>query len=319
MTIAYLNPQSAAAGLSTRLGDGPFAAVTEGLAKRYGREVALGGVDLQVPQGAVFVLAGANGAGKSTLLRTFLNLVRADAGRVEVLGMNPRRQGPEVRARIGYVPESIDTGHRWMQVGRLLEHHATYFPSWDPDYAKRLVRALEIRPERRIAHLSKGQTRRVQLVMALAHRPSLLLLDEPTDGLDPVARDEVLGLVSEHLADTGCTILVSTHLVYELERLADHLGVMSGGRLVAQVRRDELHRKLRLYRAEGPEGWVGPPDLNGAVLRRRGSGREIQWTVWGEEADIAGRIAGSGALVRDVQALSLDEAVISLLRAKDAW
>ena len=319
MTIASLNPPSAAVSLSAPLGDGACAVRTEALAKRYGRETALEAVNLQTPEGSVYVLAGANGAGKSTLLRTFLNLVRPDGGRAEVLGMDPRRQGPEVRARIGYVPESVETGRRWMQVGRLLQHHATYYPGWDPEYAKRLIRALEIRPERQVAHLSKGQTRRVQLVMALAHRPSLLLLDEPTDGLDPVARDEVLGLVSEHLADTGCTILVSTHLVYELERLADHLGVMSGGRLVAQVRRDELHRKLRLYRAEGPEGWVGPPDLQGAVLRRCASGREIRWIVWGEEQEVAGRIAASGALVRDVQPLSLDDAVITLLRAKDAW
>lgn len=320
MTVAMLNPPPPeAAALATRLDADAFAVRTEGLTKRYGRETALGGVDLQVPEGAVYVLAGANGAGKSTLLRSFLNLVRPDSGRAEVMGLDPRRSGPEVRAQIGYVPEGGETGYRWMSAGRLLEHHAAYYPSWDAEYAARLCRILEIRPDRRIAHLSKGQTRRVQLVMALAHRPPLLLLDEPTDGLDPMARDEVLGLISEHLADTGCTILVSTHLVYEVERIADHLGVLRQGRLVAQVSRERLHRMLRLYRAEGPRGWVGPSDLPGTLLQRKGAGREMQFTVWGDEHEVAAHLARSGAVVRDVTPLSLDDAVVTLLRAKEPW
>ena len=317
MTVAMLTPPTPAARVSTRLEGDAFAVRTEGLVKRYGRETALKGVDLQVPQGAVYVLAGANGAGKSTLLRTFLNLVRPDAGTSTVLGLDPRRAAAQVRARIGYVPEGADTSYRWMRAGRLLEHHAAYFPTWDRDYAAHLSRLLEIRPERRMGHLSKGQARRVQLVAALAHRPDLLLLDEPTDGLDPVARDEVMGLLSEHLADTGCTIFVSTHLVYEVERMADHLGVLRSGGLVAQLPIEELHRKLRLYRAEGPEGWVGPADLNGAVLRRAGTGRTIQWTIWGDEQEIAERIAASGGVVREVTPLTLDQAVMTLLRSKD--
>ncbi len=320
MTVAMLNPPTPkSAALSTHLEGEAFAVRTQGLAKRYGRETALGGVDVQVPEGAVYVLAGANGAGKSTLLRSFLGLVRPDAGGVEVLGLDPRRNGAAVRAQIGYVPEGVETGYRWMRAGRLLQHHAAYYPSWDVDYAARLCRILDVRPERRIAHLSKGQTRRVQLVMALAHRPPLLLLDEPTDGLDPVARDEVLGLISEHLADTGCTILVSTHLVYEVERVADHLGVLRQGQLVTQVARERLHRMLRLYRAEGPDGWVGPVDLPGTVLQRRGAGREVQFTVWGDEHEVAARITRSGAVVRDVAPLSLDDAVVTLLRAKEPW
>ena len=317
MTLALLNPQ-AAAPLSTRLG-GPFAVTVEDLSKRYGKELALDGIDLQVPQGAVYVLAGANGAGKSTLLRSLLNLVRPDGGRAEVLGLDPRTQGAQARAQIGYVPEGPDTGSRWMRVGDLLKHHAAYYPTWDASYAARLSRILEIRLDRRMGRLSKGQARRVQLVLALAHRPPLLLLDEPTDGLDPVARDEVLGLLAEHLADTGCSVLISTHLVYEIERLVDHLGVLRSGRLVAQLPLQQLQSRLRAYRADGPEGWVGPADLNGVVLRRNEPGREIRWTVWGEEREVVDRLARSGAVVRDVAPLMLDEAVVTLLRAKEPW
>ncbi|HYE43059.1 MAG TPA: ABC transporter ATP-binding protein [Caulobacteraceae bacterium] len=312
MTVAVLNP-AAAEPMASPL-PGPHAVLTEGLTKRYGREVALEGVNLQAPRGSVYVLAGANGAGKSTLLRTLMNLSAPNAGRTEVLGLDPRRHGARVRAQVGYVPEGVETGYRWMTAGRLLDHLSAYYPSWDQAYAERLSRLLDVRPERRIGRLSKGQSRRLQLVAALAHRPPLLLLDEPTDGLDPVARDEVLGLLSEHLADTGCTILVSTHLVYEVERVAEHLGVLRDGRLVAQAPLDRLHARLRSYRLEAPEGWTAPPDLADRALHRSGPGRELRWTIWGDQPEVTARLAGAGAVVRDVAPLGLDEAVVTLLR-----
>ncbi|MBC6983357.1 ABC transporter ATP-binding protein [Caulobacter sp. 17J80-11] len=304
--------------LPTSLGEGPFAVATQGLTKRYAREPALNGVDLQIPEGAVYVLAGPNGAGKSTLIRSLLGLARPDAGRATVLGLDPRTSGPEVRARTGYVPEGAGGAYGWMRVGRLLQHHAAYYATWDRDYAGRLSRALDVRPERRVGALSKGQVRRLQLVLALAHRPSLLLLDEPTDGLDPAARDEALGLLSEHLADTGGSVLISTHLPHEVDGLADHLGVLRGGRLVAQAPRERLERMLRVYRAEGPDGWVGPEDLSGVIDRRAGVGRELRWTVWGEEGEVVARIAASGGAVRDVARLPFEDSVLALLRAKEA-
>jgi len=295
---------------------GEPAIATSGLIKRYGRETALAGVDLTVPDGGVYLLAGANGAGKSSLLRILLNLIAPTAGSATVLGLDPRRDGPGVRAEVGYVPETHQIGYRWMTVGRLMDHLASYYPRWDQAYADHLTRRLDIGPDRKLGTLSKGQTRRVQLIAALARRPRLLLLDEPTDGLDPVVRDEVTGLIAEHLADTGCTILVSTHLIYEVERIADHIGVLRSGELLAQLPREDLQRKLRLYRATGPEGWVGPSDLTG-VMKRAALGREIHWTVWGEEGDVAARITDSGGVVRDASPLTLDDAVVTLMRAKD--
>ena len=117
---------SRTAPVPTRLTGDRFAVVTRGLVKRYGRETALAGVDLQAAEGAVYVLAGANGAGRSTLLRTLLNLTAPDAGEAEVLGLDPRAQGPLVRARVGYVPKLTEAGYRWMIVGRLLRQQATY-------------------------------------------------------------------------------------------------------------------------------------------------------------------------------------------------
>ena len=303
--------------LPVRLGDGPFAVETAGLVKRFGAEYALAGVDLQVPEGAVYVLVGPNGAGKTTTLRILLGLAEPDGGEARVLGLVPGRQAPLVRAQVGYVPERPDWGYPWMTAGRLVEHHAAYFPTWDRAYASRLALAFEIPLDRPLAKLSTGVARRVHLLMALAHRPPLLVLDEPTDGLDPVMRDETLGLLAEHIADTGCTVLICTHLVHEVDRLADHLGVMRDGRLTAQLPREALHRGLRRYRAEVPPDWAGLPSLDGRVVRRSAVGREIQWSIWGDEAEVAGTLAGSGAVVRDAAPLTLEDAAIALLSRKE--
>lgn len=293
---------------------GPLAISTLGLGKRFGDVVALDGVDLHVPEGAVYVLAGANGAGKTTLLEVLLDLVPPDAGAAEVFGLDTRTRGAAVRAQIGYVSARADWGYGWMTVGRLMRHHAAFYPTWDPAYAARLADAFALPLDRKLAALSRGYARRVQLALALAHRPPLLLLDEPTDGLDRLVRDELMGLLVEHLAETPTTILVSTHQIHEVDSLADHLGVLRNGRLVAQLPRDRLHRTLRRYRAEVPEGWVAPEELDGAIVHRAGSRREIRWIVWGEEAEVAAHLVRTGSTLREATPLTLDDAVLALLR-----
>ena len=296
-------------------GEAPPAVATHGLVKRFGSVVALDGVDLRVPRGAVYVLAGANGAGKTTLLEVLIDLARADAGTAEVFGLDARRSGAEVRARTGYVPASSERGYRWMTVGRLMRHHAAFYPGWDGRYADRLVALFDLPLDRPFGALSRGVSRRVQLVLALAHRPPLLLLDEPTDGLDLVARDDLLGALADHLGEREATVLVSTHLVSEMEPLADYLGVLRAGRLTAQLPLERLRRMLRRYRAAVPKGWEEPDDLGGDVLRREGGGREIRWTVWGDEAAVTAGLVRSGARVWDVAALSLTDTVLALLRS----
>lgn len=204
-----------------------------------------------------------------------------------------------------------------MRVGRVLEHHSTYYPTWDTEYAERLANAFDLGMDQKVGKLSKGEARRVHLVMALAHRPPVLLLDEPTDGLDPVMRDETLGLLADHLAETGATMLISTHLVHETERLADHIGVIRGGELQAQLNVDDLRRGLRRYRAEVPTGWTGSPTLNGSVLRRQNASNEIQWTIWGDEGDVLAQLKGSGATVREAAAVSLEDAALAMLSRKE--
>ena len=314
MITASALPARSALTLPTRLSDGPFAVRTDGLTKRFGVETALHEVNLEVPEGSIYVLVGPNGAGKSTTFKILMDLLRADAGSANVLGLDPRAHGPRVRAGVGYVPERFEWGYPWMRVRQLLAHHATYFPTWDHDYAAKLVRLFDLRPERKFGSLSKGQTRRVHLTMALAHRPRLLLLDEPTDGLDPVMLDDTLGLLVEHIAESPTTLVISTHQVHDVDRLADHVGVMRGGRIVLQAPRDQVRRKLLQYRIETPEPWIAEPELGDAVLRRESLGREMRWRIWGEETEVVERLARAGATVRDVTALTLADASLTLLR-----
>ncbi len=292
------------------------AVVTRDLAKRFGSRVALDGLDLSVPRGSVYVLVGPNGAGKTTTLRVLLDLVRADHGEAAVLGRSSVDGGAEVRALCGYVPERQDAGYGWMKVQHLLEHHASYRSGWDEAYAGELMERLEVRDHTKFGKLSKGEARRVQLVMALAHRPPILLLDEPTDGLDPVMRDEALGLLADHISETGATLLVSTHLVYEVEGLGDHLGVLTDGTLRAQVDRETLRSRLRRYTLEVPESWSGPADAGGHVIRRSGSGREVAWSIWGNEREVVEMLKSGGATIRGVEPLTLEEAAVALMAYK---
>ena len=298
-------------------GDGAVAIETRGLAKSFGRRVALAGVDLTVPAGSVYVLVGPNGSGKTTTLRILLDLVRADSGESRVMGYRTVEDGASVRGLCGYLPERQDAGYEWMKVRALLSHHASYRVGWDGSYASELMERLEVRDHTKFGKLSKGESRRVQLVMALAHKPRVLLLDEPTDGLDPVMRDEALSLLSDHVAAYETTLLISTHLVYEVEGLGDHLGVLKDGVLRAQLDRPTLRANLRRYTLEVPEGWTAEGDVAGRVVRRAGSGREVAWTMWGEQEEVVARLQGAGATVRDVDPLTLEEAAVALLAMRE--
>ena len=294
-----------------------FAVATHGLSMRYGKQTALDAVDLRVPEGAVYVLIGANGAGKSTAMKVLLNLERPDAGRVEVFGLDTATHASRVRAQVGYMPESHEHPYAWLTCGQLLRHVAVHYPAWDRAYAARLIDVFGIRPERKVGSLSKGEGRRLQFVLALAHRPALLLLDEPTDGLDPLVRNRTFAHLAEHLADSPTTVLIATHHIHEVESLADHVGVLRDGRLVAQMTRDELRRTVLRYRVEVTEEWQPPAELRIASLRRSRGGREAQWTLIGEERDVTARLAAAGATVREATPLAMEEAALAFLAEEE--
>jgi ABC-2 type transport system ATP-binding protein len=216
-----------------------------GVVKRFGAVVALDGLDLEVPRGAVVGYLGPNGAGKSTTIRILLDLARPDAGRVEVLGADPRA-APALRARIGYVPGELRLDDR-MTVDETLRSWARLRGGGvDPAYVRDLCERVALDPSRSARGLSSGNRRKVGLVGAFMARPDLLILDEPTSGLDPLVQAEFQRLVEE-ARDEGRTVFLSSHVLSEVEHLADRVVVVRRGRVVATGALDDLRRTTRQH------------------------------------------------------------------------
>lgn len=291
-----------------------LAVETRALTKRYGDTTAIEDLNLMVPRGSVYLLVGPNGAGKTTTFRVLLGLLRPDEGAAWVANRESGHDG-RARARIGYVSETPDIGYDWLRVDHLIEHHARYHLRWDPGYRSHLEELLEIPLDQKLGTLSKGQTQKVQLLLALAHRPPVLLLDEPTDGLDPGARDRVLAALTEHVATSPTTVLVATHRVYELDGLADYVGVLRDGGLVTQLGRDLFRARLQAYAFTVDEDWSPPATLN-TVDGGDGTGRHRRWIIWGDTDEVRRELEAAGASVHAVESLSLDGAAVALIKGE---
>ena len=203
---------------------------TEGLTKRYGKQTAVSEVRLEVPPGKIFALMGRNGAGKSSLIRMLLGLTPITAGRASVLGIDSEKQHVAIRERVGYVPEAHHM-YRWMRIAEVVRFTASFYPTWNEKSCADLIRKFDLDPSKRIGELSRGMVAKVALTLALAHEPRLLVLDEPTDGLDAVIRKEFLESIVSVAADEGRTVLISSHLLQDVERVADRVALMEEGRI----------------------------------------------------------------------------------------
>ena len=203
---------------------------TDGLSVSYGRTLVLEGVSLAVPPGSVYALLGRNGAGKSSLLRVFLGQLPPSAGSVRLLGEDPWKRRGALMHRVGVVPEEPDAPPE-MTADELSAFCARLHGKWDRAAVGERLRRFEVPPDRPFGQLSKGQKGAVMLSLALGHSPELLLLDDPTLGLDVVARDAVFREVIGDLADRGTTVFVSTHDLRAIEGIADHVAILHGGRL----------------------------------------------------------------------------------------
>jgi ABC-2 type transport system ATP-binding protein len=199
---------------------------TEQLGKRYGSKWALQDCTLEVPEGSVTALVGPNGAGKTTLLQLAVGLLEPSSGSVRVLGRSPRDQATELLSRIGFVAQEHPL-HRGFTIGETLRFGRELNPSWDDALARDRIQRLDLPLSQKVGKLSGGQQAQVALTLALAKRPELLLLDEPVAALDPLARREFLNTVMEAVAETGLTVLLSSHIVADLERVCDHLVILS--------------------------------------------------------------------------------------------
>jgi ABC-2 type transport system ATP-binding protein len=222
----------------------PVIQVSE-LTRRFGAKTALASVSLSLPRGAVYGLVGANGAGKTTLIRHLLGLLRAETGSVRVFGLDPVADPVGVLSRIGYLSEENDLPG-WMRVDQLMRYSSAFYPAWDDTLAEQLRQAFALDPTARIKDLSRGQRARAGLVIALAYRPELLVLDEPSSGLDPVVRRDILGAVIRTIADEGRTVLFSSHLLEEVEQVADHVTMIHQGTIVLSAALDAIRESHRV-------------------------------------------------------------------------
>ena len=189
---------------------------------------------------------GANGAGKTTLIRHILGLLKAESGTVRVFDRDPVDDPVGVLSRIGYLSEENDLPG-WMRVDELLRYTRAFYPSWDDAYAAELARSFALDGSGKIKTLSKGQKARAGLVVALAHRPELLVLDEPSSGLDPIVRRDILGAVLRTIADEGRTVLFSSHLLDEVEEVADHVTMIDHGRIVLSAPLEQIKSAHRVH------------------------------------------------------------------------
>jgi ABC-2 type transport system ATP-binding protein len=215
------------------------------LTRRFGDKTALSTVSLSLPRSAVYGLVGANGAGKTTLIKHILGLLRAESGSVRVFGLDPVADPVAVLSRIGYLSEENDLPG-WMRVDELIRYSRAFYPGWDDAYAKELELSFALDPSAKIKTLSKGQKARLGLLVALVYRPELLVLDEPSSGLDPIVRRDILGAVIRTIADEGRTVLFSSHLLQEVEQVADHVTMINEGKIVLSAPLDAIRESHRV-------------------------------------------------------------------------
>jgi ABC-2 type transport system ATP-binding protein len=275
------------------------------LTRNFGKTRAVDSVSLDVPQGTVLGLLGPNGAGKSTLLKLLVGHLRPTSGSAAILGQPIAQRDPARWLRIGYVSQARYLP-AWMTASECLRFARAFRPQWDEPKARRLIERLELPVDTRIRNLSRGHYVRLQIVLALAHNPELILLDEPTSGIDPVGRHELLALLIEEMApEAARTVVFSSHLVEDIERMADAVAILDAGRIVASGSIDTIKgsRSRVEFSSSVPEAELSA--VPGLISVKRGSGRTVAIT---SEPDNAVRYLQSrGAADAAVASASLEQ------------
>jgi ABC-2 type transport system ATP-binding protein len=238
---------------------------TQNLSRRFGHTDAVDGVDLAVPEGAIYALVGPNGAGKTTLIKMLMNILRPTAGSAQVLGIDSRRLTGKAFNRIAYVSENQELPEG-MTVSGMLDYFRAFYPTWDRALESQLVRQFDLPLTRKLKHLSRGMKMKAAFASSLAYRPSLIVLDEPFSGLDPLVRDELIESLIELAPET--TIFISSHDLAEIESFSSHVGYLENGRLLFSEEMSVLSDRFREVTvtlanpaplpAELPASWLQP-------------------------------------------------------------
>jgi ABC-2 type transport system ATP-binding protein len=296
-----------------------LAILTQGLTKSYGRVRALRGIDLEVRRGEILGFLGPNGAGKTTTIRCLLDLIRPDGGMVRVLGLDPQADPTAVQAQVGYLPGELQlydnmTAEKLLRyLNRLRGGRATW------NEVKQLAERLELNLKRPIKNLSKGNKQKVGVVQALMHRPELLLLDEPTQGLDPLMQQEVLSMLAE-AQQAEATVFFSSHILSEVQMAASRVAIIRQGRVIevsetgALVNRD-LHRAL--VRFKEPVESQSLTQVAGVKLLSRDDGLTMTLQVEGEMDGLIKALAAFPISTFETERPSLEEIFLTYYEGED--
>lgn len=279
---------------------------TTGLQKNYDGVEALRGLDLQVPAGSIYGFLGRNGAGKTTTMKVLLGMARPSAGAARVFGLAADDPGAsvEIRSRTGFVSEE-KTLYDYMTVERIIRFTAAFYPRWRRDLEERYVRTFELPLERRVKALSLGMRSKLLLLLALCRGAELLIIDEPTAGLDPAISEEVLQALVAYVGGEGATVFFSSHQIAEAEQVADRVSIIHRGRVIVAGALDELRERFRrvqlVFDGEAP----APTFRASGIVRVQRNGRSM--TVLSS--------AGADAVLEEARAwkpVSVDVAPVTL-------
>src|SRR5579862_3132140 len=278
-----------------------------GLCKRY-RYFSLDNIFLKLPRGQIMGLIGPNGAGKSTTIRILMGLVHQDSGEVRVLGHPMPAEQVAAKWNIGFASEDMRL-YEGMTLGWHMDFIRSIYPSWDAAYAQLLLKRFGLRAEQKIKGLSHGQRVKSALLLVLARKPKLLVLDEPTTGLDPVARHEILKELTAVMTDEGRSILFSSHNTQDVEQISDQITFIDRGRIIDSMDKEAYLDRWRRLRLEVPLG-ISLPALPGIIGIRR-DGRLAVATAYAFVPDLANAYENSGARVQSIETMTLEEIFVA--------
>jgi ABC-2 type transport system ATP-binding protein len=238
----------------------------ESVSKHYGGTNAVRNLSLTIPAGQICGFLGPNGAGKTTTIKMLMGVVRRDGGHVSVLGVDPGVDSTKAKSLVGYVPEQHFI-HGWMRVGEAISFCRTFYPSWNDALVDKLLSVFDLDKRKRFKHLSKGNQVKLSLLLALAHEPDVLILDEPMAGLDPLVREELLDGVLQSVCDRPRSILFSSHTFADVQRLADSVAIIDQGELLVHCGVEDLLAGTKRIRAVLANGAM-PFEAEGAIWQR---------------------------------------------------
>lgn len=293
-----------------------FVIETRGLSKRYGRKLALDHLDLRIPRGRIHAIVGANGAGKSTLFRILLGFLPPTSGQARILGRDSQQLRPDDRSRIGFVNEE-HTLPNWMKVSAVVTMQKHQYPRWNQAAFDEVIGHYHVLPEQKVGQLSRGERAGLNLALALAQGPELLVLDEPTLGLDVVAKRAFLESLMYSNAAEQCTVIYCSHQMEEIERIADNLIILERGQLKNMSAPDDFCARVTHWVADIPFKGPDPETVPGLLELQRLDGLH-HYLVLDQDEDFADFLRASGARSIQSMPVSLDRAVNGFLTKNHA-